>query len=318
MTTTFSPCEAMRRLLSLGWLRRGIIGGALGVLLLLAGCSAVKLGYRQGPVLAGWWLDGQLDLDAAQSARVRDELQRWFDWHARTQLPGYAQQLVRLRAESQGVAQPAQLCRWNETLRELVSTAVEPLLPAAAEVALTLTPAQIDHLERKQVRRTAELREEMLLPDPSERRMAMTARTVKRFEEFYGRLSGTQRRLIEEALSASPFDLEQWLRQREQRQRELVGELRRIVAEKPPPGLVQERLRRLVRRFDGRDPVGPPQQAAALSTYNCAWAARLHNSASAEQRERLADKLRNWESDFRALASEAAPALADAGPASLR
>jgi hypothetical protein len=294
----------MRRLLSLGWLRRGIIGGSLGALLLLSGCSALKLGYRQGPSLGGWWLDNQLDFDTRQSARVREALNAWFHWHQRTQVAGYAQQLARLRADSERSVTGVQVCRWNETARELWTQALEPLLPAAAEVAASLLPAQIDHLERKQTRHTADLREEMLLPDAGARRQAMLERTVKRAESFYGRLSTAQRQLIDEALSNSPFKLEEWFVERDVRQHELLAELRQIAANKPPLTQIEDRLRRLARRFDGRDPVGPREQAAALTAYNCELTARLHQTATAEQRRHLAQKLAGWESDFRTLAAE--------------
>ena len=33
----------------------------IGLLVLLAGCSSVRLGYGSGPLLAWWWLDGYVD-----------------------------------------------------------------------------------------------------------------------------------------------------------------------------------------------------------------------------------------------------------------
>ena len=49
-------------LLALG----GVCAGAL------TACSALKLGYGAAPELVFWRLDAYLDLDDAQSARVRD------------------------------------------------------------------------------------------------------------------------------------------------------------------------------------------------------------------------------------------------------
>ena len=76
---------AMRRPIAV----KTIIIGLLA--LLLSGCSAVRLGYDNGPSLALWWLDGYLDLDRSQEARAKPLLEAWFAWHRATQLPDYAQ-----------------------------------------------------------------------------------------------------------------------------------------------------------------------------------------------------------------------------------
>ncbi len=291
-------------------LRRGIIGAGLLVLALLAGCSAFKLGYRQGPALAHWWLDGYLEFDNPQSQRVKEELRRWFDWHQATQLQPYANHLARARSEAQQAVTADQVCRWTDSTRELVVPAIERVLPAAAEVALTLTPAQLKSLDSRFAKKTAEMREEMLQPDPVERQRAALERTLKRFEGFYGTLTEVQKRLVEEGLKRSPFDVQLWFQLRERRHQEMMDSLRSIQRDKPAPAQVQERLNQMVRRFDGRSPMAGGQQAAVLSAYNCELTAQIHNSASPAQRRHLADKLRGWEVDLRALAAQPQAALA--------
>ena len=309
----------MKRLLSAGKWRRGIIGGALLLVALLSGCSALKLGYRQGPTLAHWWLDGYLDFDDAQSQRVKEDLRRWFDWHQQSQLALYAAHLARARQQAQQALEPDELCRWSDSTRELLLPAIERLIPAAAELLPTLSEAQLRHLDARFAKQTAELRETMLQPDRDARARAAAERTLKRFESAYGSLDAPQRALIEEAVKASPFQAEVWLDQRQRRHQELMETLRSLVRDRPPAAQVQERLRQLARRYDGRAPMAPAQEAAALSAYNCALAARLHASASAAQRRHLTDKLRSWEADLRALlpmpagVAQAAPA-ADRSP----
>ena len=277
--------------------------------MLLPGCSALRLGYGQLPTLAYWWLDGYVGFDAAQGRRVRDELRRWTDWHRSTQLQVYAAHLARVRAQAAGPVTGPQLCRLSEATRDLLDPAVERMLPAAAAIAATLGPAQIDSIDARYRRRTDEMREDMLQRDPLERRKAAAQRAVERFESFYGRLADEQRRLVEDGLGASPFDAPAWFAQREQRHREMLETMRAIAREALPAEQAQERLRRVVRRYDGRSPVGPPEQAAAIAAHNCELAARVHNSASPAQRRHLADKLASWEADLRALAT---PAAADA------
>jgi hypothetical protein len=293
-------------------IKRCIIGIGLLGLGLLGGCSAFKLGYGQGPTLAHWWLDGYVDFDSNQSQRVRDELQRWFAWHQQSQLTVYAAHLGQLRAEAAQPVSGERLCRWTDATRDLLVPALERTLPAAAEVVLTLTPAQLDRLHTRYQERTAKMRSEMLMPDPKGRHEAALDRTVKRYEDFYGKLSTQQRQLIDTRLRAAPVDPATAMDRREKRHAEMMTELRAIVRDRPAVAQVQERLRLLVRRFDGRSPVEPAQQARAMAEANCELAARVHNSATAQQRQALAEKLRAWESDLRALAGNGS-ALAGSG-----
>jgi hypothetical protein len=78
--------------------------------LLLGGCSALRLSYGQGPLLAYWWLDRQVDFSTEQTPRVREALADWFAWHRSTQLPDYAQGLGEVAAAAAGPFTPQQVC----------------------------------------------------------------------------------------------------------------------------------------------------------------------------------------------------------------
>ncbi len=64
----------------------GIIG-LCATCLLLASCSVVRLGYSQAPDLAFWWIDSYVDLNEAQSPRLRKELDDIAQWHRSRELP---------------------------------------------------------------------------------------------------------------------------------------------------------------------------------------------------------------------------------------
>lgn len=291
----------MSRRFFASWRKGRIIGAVLAALTLLAGCSALKLGYGQLPTLAYWWLDGYVDFDAAQGRRVREELQRWQEWHRRTQLPAYAAHLARVRDEASRAVSGAQVCRFSDETRALLEAAVEPALPAAAQIVATLTTVQLEQIDARYRERTAELREEMLPADPRQRLQASVRRAAKRFESFYGDLTATQRQLLEDALRESPFDAEDWFAQRDRRHREMLGVARAIGSGRSPDTQAEQQLRQLLRRYAGRAPLSSTQRSAAVTAYNCELIARLHNSATAEQRQHFADKLAGWESDLRAL-----------------
>lgn len=299
----------MRASFSKLWKRAAIIGLCLAA---LAGCSTARLGYNQGPQLAHWWLDGYLDFNDEQSPRVRSALTRWFAWHRQTQLSDYAGLLAQARARLDGPIDTALVCQWNEQLRARIEPALERALPLAAEIALTLSPAQLVVLEKRYATNNEKLRKDYLQADRAERLAAAVERTIERFESFYGRLDEAQRRLVADAVAASPADPGAWIAAREQRQREALAILRRVVDEKPDAATAQALLRDVARRFDGS---APPAGAAAAAQqrvlqHNCELIARLHNSTTAEQRRAVRDKLRGWEGDARQLAAEALPGTA--------
>lgn len=275
----------------------------------LGGCTAVRFGYNQGPELAYWWLDRYVDFSDEQSPQVRAALADWFAWHRRTELPAYAALVERVRGDLPQAATPAAMCRWFDDIRGRTDVALERALPAMAAVAMSMTPAQIEHLGRQYQKRNAERRDEFAHPDPGQRRDAAVKRAVERFERFYGRLDDAQRAMIAQGVAESPFDPERWLAEREARQQEVLQTLQRLRA----PGVSSDEavasLRVVVQRLQVSPDAAYRQHQRRLVEFNCAFAARVHNATTPAQREAAARRFKGWEDDFRALASTAAPAI---------
>jgi Family of unknown function (DUF6279) len=270
---------------------------------LLAGCSAIRFGYNQAPDLLFWWLDGYADFDDAQSLRVRDGLAQWFAWHRRTQLPDYAGLLVRAQAELPADTTPQRVCRWWDDLRQRGERAAEQALPFAAEVMPTLKPAQIQHIERRYARINGEFRDDFLDKDPVRRQERSVQRAVERAEFLYGSLDAEQRALVARLVTASPFDADAWYAERLQRQQEALQMLRRLSTENAPRDTALATLRAYGERM-ARSPREPYRRyQEKLETYNCAFAASLHNATTPAQRQAAVAKLKGWEADFRALSA---------------
>jgi hypothetical protein len=83
-------------------LRAAIIAALSAALVLVSGCSAIGLVYKQADTLAFRWLDRYADFDDAQSLRVREAIAAWFSWHRRTQLPDYAEPARQRRGRRAG------------------------------------------------------------------------------------------------------------------------------------------------------------------------------------------------------------------------
>lgn len=264
----------------------------------------MRVGYNQAPQLTQWWLDGYLDFDDAQTPRVRASLEQWFAWHRETQLVDYAELLGRAQQQVAGPLSAAQACQWNDELRARIEPAVERALPLVAEFVPTLQPAQLAHLARRYAKKNAELRKEFVQPRADERLKGAIERMVERLESIYGPLDETQQRVVVAGVSASPFDAERWLADREARQRDVLQTIEPLVVERADRERVLRGLRPLARRLVGGTATEASTYQQRLAQHNCAFFARVHNLTTPRQREHARDKLRGWEGDVRQLAAE--------------
>ncbi len=283
---------------------RTIIGAALAALL-LAGCgSFLRLGYGQGPQLAYWWADGYLDLDGEQSLRLREALDDWFDWHRRSQLPDYAALLARAQRDVMQPSTPQAMCAWRDEAQRRIDTAIERAAPALARLTVTLKPEQLQYMERKLAKNSADLRTDFAQPDREARAQASFKRTLERYETFYGRLDETQRARLSQLLAASPFDADRWLAERAQRNADMMRTLATARAS-GDAAQVQAAVRVLAERALSSPRADYRAYQERLAQDNCALAATMHNLATTAQRQHARNKLKGWEDDLRILAAEA-------------
>ena len=278
---------------------------------LLSACSAWRVGYGQAPDLLYWYLDSYVDFNDTQTPKVREALTQFMAWHRRTQLPDYANQLARAQAEVLADTSATRVCEWQAELLTRANAAFERAVPATADFLLTVTPQQVQYLEKHQAKQNQEFRDDYLQPEPRKRSEMTLKRTLERAESLYGKLTDSQRARIAEGLSRSPFDPEVWLAERRQRQQDALSLMRRWGADAlgRPPGArdqvarepVQAALRAYVQGIASSPREPYRRYAERLTEFNCGFAAVLHNSTSVSQRRTAAQKLAGWEGDARAL-----------------
>jgi hypothetical protein len=286
--------------------RAPIIVALCVALLFVTGCSALRIGYNQADDLIYWWLDGYVDFTDAQTPRVRGALTEWLAWHRRTQLPDYARLLSRAQGEVMADSTPKRVCEWWGMIGSRIDTSIERAVPVAAELMLELTPQQIQHIERRYAKRNDDFRNDFLQSDAAERLRASIKRAVERAEVLYGRLDEPQRELVARSVAASPFDAELWFAERLHRQQDMLQMMRRLLRGVGDRDAAQAALRAYADRWTRSPREGYRRYADALVQYNCAFAASLHNSTNATQRQAAMLKLKGWEADARSLAAEAA------------
>jgi len=275
-------------------------------LLLVGGCSLVKIGYGQASPFAFRWLDGYVDFDDAQSLRVKAALDDWFAWHRRTQLGDYADLLAKAQVEVVGEVTPERMCTWAGDVRTRVETALERTLPALVDVLPTLAPTQLGNIEKRYRERNEEYRDEFVQKDPVKRRREAVKREIERSEQFYGRLSDAQREFVTQAVSASPFDAELSYAERLRRQQDALAMLKRLSARGTAREEAETQIRAYVKRLDRSPRENYRAYSERLVTYNCNFASELHKRTTPAQRQAAVKKLRGYEADLRELAAEAA------------
>ncbi len=281
---------------------RVVIIGATVVL--LAGCSTLRLGYNTAPQLSWWWLDGQLDFSSAQTPAARQSVDTFFDWHRRTQLPNLA---LLLASAQPALADPTTAeasCGWYGRVRDRLEPSIDRALLQLADLLPTLGETNFKHLEQRYAKGLQEMRTEFLQVDPAERRAEASKRTLSRIEQVYGSLGDAQRRVVAAGLEQSPFDPEAWLAERQRRQADTVRTLRRLVADKADRDERVAALRTLAERLQlSPDPAYRAYQRT-LTQYNCEFAAQIHNATTPAQRLKAQQRFKGWEDDVRALIAQ--------------
>jgi hypothetical protein len=276
----------------------------IGVLLVgaaLAACSAVKLAYNNLPEVSYRWLDGYLDLAGSQTLRVRDELAQLLAWHRQNELPKIVGLLQKAQALALDDVTAAQACEMADEIRARLLAVAEHAEPAGAELAVSLSEAQLQQLERKYAKTNADFRKDWLDRGPARQREKHYERFLDRSEDFYGRLDTAQRELLRQQVARSLFDPRQIDAERKRRQQEVLALLRRFNAEKTPLLEARVAIHAYVLRV-AEPPPGPARdQQLALQQEGCHNVAALHNRTSAEQRKQAARRLQSYEGDLREL-----------------
>ncbi len=134
------------------------------------------------------------------------------------------------------ILQPSVHAGCGTDLRGYMDSAFERALPMTAEIVLTLTPQQIQNIERRYAKINEEFNDEHLQRDESRRLKKSIKRTIERAEFFYGDLDKAQQAFIAQWVTRSPYEVNIWNAERHRRQQDLVQVLRRLNADNADPG----------------------------------------------------------------------------------
>lgn len=271
---------------------------------LVVGCSATRLGYGQLPNLSYWWVDSYLDLNDAQSVLLRTDLQALHSWHRSQELPQLARDLADVQAQAVADTTPAQVCQIAERFKARLEMALAQSEPALARLALSIQPEQLQHLQRQMDKRANKWRDEWLQGGPAKLQAQRLERLIDRSEDFYGSLTETQINLLRTRLQATPYDTALAEAEMLRRHQDLQQTLTNLAASPLTAAKAQEVIQALSDRTLQSPNTRYRTQVAQLAQNNCDTFALLHNSTTAQQRQKLIAKLKTYEDDARALIAQ--------------
>lgn len=270
------------------------------VLAALTACTTTRMAYQQAPNLLHWWLDRQVDFSGTQSSWVRDDLNTFFAWHRREELPRIAERLRAWEGMVRSTPTHDELCREADAIVEHLQRLGEQAVPSLTRLALDLKAPQIEHLQGRQAKSNDEFAEDFLDGSPRERLQRRLDQAIDRAEWLYGRLSPEQRDLMRRELQASPFDPQRTQAERQRRQRDLIDTVRQAQAN---PARAEALVRAYLQRVSRSPTPGYDDYTQAQLRHGCAQFATLHATATPAQRERAAKRLQELESDARSLSA---------------
>ena len=273
----------------------------------VAGCSMARFGYEVLPTWIHWQAERHLDLDEEQRTLLGRRVEELHQWHQRTQLPRYAGFLREVESKVESGVDADDLARWRDRVADAWEPIAERMAPGVAELALTLRPAQVERLRQRLDESTAKSREKMLPDGDAARARARLDRVVDRAEFFLGGLGRAQLRELKPAVDVLPPVEEDWIVEREARNRRLVALLHRIVRDKPTKAEATRMCREFLVTMWIPSEARRRHRIERGIAAGDALSARMLAEATSKQREHLAKLLQRLSGDFDALAARVTP-----------
>jgi hypothetical protein len=267
--------------------------------LLLGGCSMVRLGYGQLDTLAEWRVARYFDLDPHQKAEFRKRFSRLHEWHRHEQLPDYAAFLAQAGARLERDITREDVVWFVEGVKTRYRTLVMRASDDAAALLMSITPAQLKVLQHQwdeDDRRFA--REYGLDGDPGEIADARAHRTLERVRNWAGSLSHEQEQRITALAGAAPA-IERLRREdRLRRKREFL----QLMAGRDNGREFPARLRAWLLDWEnGRSPEYE-QRLEGWFDHQAKMIVEITGMLTPRQRARVAGRLRRYAEDFTHLA----------------
>lgn len=281
---------------------------ALLIGLLLAGCSALQLTYKQADLLLGWRADSYFDFDPQQKHVFQQRIERLLAWHRREQLPDYAQ-FVYTVADRAGDGLTRDDILWIvDGFKKRYKVIVDRGIQDATDLLAGLSMEQLRALPKQWVKDNRNFVDDRELGAGADRqKRARLKRTLSQINDWTGNLSRAQEQRIEQMLDAVP--LVEHLRHQDRLRRQAeFAELLKLRTQRQE---FQPKLHAWLLEWEhGRTPEYE-RTAAEVFERRVEFYIALEKILTPAQREHVLKRLRSFGDDFKVLSGRtvaAAPA----------
>jgi hypothetical protein len=269
-------------------------GATIFALLLLQGCSSMRLAYDNADAWARWRANAYFDPQGEAGDELDRRIAAFHAWHRAKMLPQVAQ-LAEDTAKriEQGLTR-ADIERVYAALEAHIRASVREGATQVAGLLDRLEPAQLAYFENKLAEENRKFARENLEGGEEKHRKRRLKRTVERLEDWVGPLSEEQARRVQRYNDRAPMLSELRDRDRKRLQAELVSMLR-----------AREAAKRLPEWAAHWDRNREPNYSSAFREARAAYTdllLELYPTLSAEQKRSAASRMRGLAADFEHLA----------------
>ena len=277
----------------------------IAMVVTIAGCSSIRFTYNHGDTLMYWWLNNYLDLDSDQSGFVKQDIDKLFQWHRKTQLKDYTQLLANGQRQLAGHMTQADLAANYHDIKARTELLAYKALPELADLARTVRPEQIAQMERKFAKNNDDFRKKFMHGNIEEQQKARFKKSMEQFDLWFGRFSAEQEALLRKASDARVLDNNLWLDERMRRQKRIVAVLRKVQQEKLGRDATIAALHNLI--TDVFDRFEAPERKAFFDSYTEQTIQLILSAvklATPAQKAHAHKRMQGWIEDFNTLAAE--------------
>ncbi|MDQ2823247.1 MAG: DUF6279 family lipoprotein [Pseudomonadota bacterium] len=278
----------------------------MAMMVVVAGCSSIKLTYNHGDTLLYWWLDTYVDLDGDQADWVKKDIDKLFQWHRQTQLKQYSAILTRAQRQMAGDMTQADLLADYKDIKTYTEQLAMHAVPDLADLSRSVKPEQIAQMEKKFAKNNDDYRKKFLKGDLEKRQSVRFDKSMEQLELWFGRFSSEQKAMLRKASDARPMDSEIFLAERMRRQQKIVAMLRKVQQEKLSKEATQKEVTLLVR--DTLDRFDAPERKTFYDSYVDSTSKYILTAikiATPDQKAHAQKRMQGWIDDFNNLAATA-------------
>lgn len=270
---------------------------------LLVSCTFNKFAYNQADTVAAWMADDYFDLQVPQEDDFRARFERFHAWHRKAQLPEYARFMRAARTRMQGELSREDVLWFIDGMRARVRTAGRKAAPEAAALFATLTPAQIEHLQRKLDKSNRKYVDEHKLNGTvEERHEAEGEKVVKQVEKWLAPLNREQKARVMALVRERPQIEKQRYAERLRRQKELIELLSHRREE---PQRFTQRVTDWMVGWERNRSAEYQKQLDASWQKRADLLVEVHRMLTPDQRTAALERINTYAADFTQLAQQA-------------